>query len=364
MRSSDINAVCPYFTMFPVDFPLRVLANEYDKSHWVFDPFCGRGTTNFAARLKGLPSVGVDSSPIATAIAKAKTVTVSHLEVVICAKKILNDAKEPTSIPEAPFWGWAYHHSTLFQLCRIREELLRSCKSPARKVLRAIVLGALHGPLCKGPASYFSNQCTRTFAPKPAYALKFWKQRAMKPPLVDVLNIVQRRAERLLSKRLPNVDGKVIQGDSRAWVKKEFEGRFSWVITSPPYYGMNRYIPDQWLRNWFVGGTSTVDYSYPEKQLQHSSPENFSQQLRAVWVNAANMSTPNAHLICRFGGIHTRKQDCVDILRSSFEGSGWRLTQIRNAGSSLDGKRQATQFGKNQSQHPRKEYDAYARRDD
>ena len=47
------------------------------------------------------------------------------------------------------------------------------------------------------------------------------------------------------------------------------ETRFDWVITSPPYYGMRTYIPDQWLRNWFVGGPDAVDYTNRD-QVVHS----------------------------------------------------------------------------------------------
>ena len=72
------------------------------------------------------------------------------------------------------------------------------------------------------------------------------------------------------------------------------------------------------------------------------------------------MSREDARLVCRFGGIHDRKQDCIKIFRDSITDSGWRLTQIRNAGSALNGRRQAVQFGNNQNQTPRQEYDAYA----
>ncbi len=61
---------CPYYTMFPLDFPLRYLSNARP-GEWVVDPFCGRETTLYAARLRGLPSVGVDISPVAVAIAQA-----------------------------------------------------------------------------------------------------------------------------------------------------------------------------------------------------------------------------------------------------------------------------------------------------
>jgi hypothetical protein len=357
---TSLNTICPYFTMFPLTFPLRVLANERSRDRWVLDPFCGRGTTNFAARIKGLPSVGIDSSPVATAIAEAKVVTTTLRTVTDCASRIINEAPDPLAIPNQPFWRWAYSKTTLVQICRIREELMRNCKSPARKVLRAIMLGALHGPLNKGLPSYFSNQNPRTFAPKPAYALKFWKQRDLKPPVVDVTGVIQRRAERFLSVHLPRVEGRVFRRDSRRWIDPDFEGLFSWVITSPPYYGMTTYIPDQWLRNWFLGGPDAVDYESRNTDLQHSSPEHFSQQLRQVWINAAFMSTEDAHLVCRFGGIHDRKQDCVKIFRDSLIDSGWRVTQIRRAGSSLNGRRQALQFGEDQNQTPLQEYDLYA----
>ncbi|WP_338066098.1 DNA methyltransferase, partial [Hydrogenibacillus schlegelii] len=40
--------------MFPLDFPLSHL-KEARREDWVLDPFCGRGTTLYAARLLGLP---------------------------------------------------------------------------------------------------------------------------------------------------------------------------------------------------------------------------------------------------------------------------------------------------------------------
>lgn len=348
--------------MYPLDFPLRVLANESKKNRWVYDPFCGRGTTNLAARLNGMPSVGIDSSPVAVAIARAKVVRSSVKSVVDCATEILRDGKEPENIPQGEFWKRAYNSAVLYQICQFREEFLRDCRSSRRKTLRAIVMGALHGPLCKTQPSYFSNQCPRTFAPKPAYAVRYWKRHQMKPPSLDVLAIIHRRAERFLSIVLPETEGVVLERDSRQWADERLEGLFSWVITSPPYYGMRTYIPDQWLRYWFVGGPSAVDYSSKPKDFQHSSPETFSRQLKSVWVNAALMSRNDANLVCRFGGIHDRQQDCIEILKDSFQDSGWRLTTIKDAGSALNGRRQATQFGRKQKEHPRKEYDVYAKR--
>ena len=84
----SLNAICPYFTMFPLDFPLGVL-KDAGIDEWVFDPFSGRGTTNYAARLLGLPSIGIDSSPIAAALTEAKLVNATPDAIVAVAVEIL-----------------------------------------------------------------------------------------------------------------------------------------------------------------------------------------------------------------------------------------------------------------------------------
>lgn len=73
-----LNAICPYFTMFPLEFPRRILARHARTGQRVLDPFCGRGTTNFAARLAGLETLGVDSNPVAVAITAAKLATIEN----------------------------------------------------------------------------------------------------------------------------------------------------------------------------------------------------------------------------------------------------------------------------------------------
>ncbi|MBI5543973.1 MAG: DNA modification methylase, partial [Deltaproteobacteria bacterium] len=107
MSNDALNAVCPYYTMYPLDFPLRVLKEHGDEGDWVIDPFCGRGTTNFAARLRKMPSVGVDSSPVAAALAQAKLASAEPGRVVANARAILKVAKEPTALPSGEFWKLA-----------------------------------------------------------------------------------------------------------------------------------------------------------------------------------------------------------------------------------------------------------------
>lgn len=345
--------------MFPLEFPLKILQNRARRHQSVLDPFCGRGTTNFAARLVGLNSLGVDSSPVATAITAAKLVHVSIEEILAEARDILTNS-ETGEVPSGEFWEWAYHPEVLIELCQFRTALLLDCSTPPRIALRGIILGALHGPRQKTFQSYFSNQNPRTYAPKPAYATRYWQNHNLLPLRVNVLEIIERRASRYYSSS-PDGKGEVRLGDSREFsslIPAPGDTGFSWVITSPPYYGMRTYIPDQWLRNWFIGGVDSVDYS-SERQVVHSSPNDYAADLRKVWNNAAEACTPDAKLIVRFGGITDRRVEPLELVKSSFSGSPWRLVTIHNAASALNGRRQADAFLRNRNK-PVEEHDLWA----
>ena len=345
--AAAVNAVCPYLTMFPISFPYKVLSQTSNANEAVLDPFCGRGTTNLAARLLGLPSVGIDSNRLAVALTQAKLISAHPESIVAELDDILDNKLEVQDTPSEEFWNLAYERSTLEALVRIRSALLLDCTSPERIALRAIILGALHGPKTKGEPSYLSNQCPRTYAPKPRYAASFWQKTGLRPNRVDLRSLVSRKARRYFGYPLPKTDSKVLLGDSRSGVFFDREmgsPRFDWIITSPPYYGLRTYNPDQWLRLWFLGGPSSVDYSQ-SGQIAHDSPESFVTQLASVWRNCASVSKAGARLVIRFGRINDRPVEHFDILRESLRGSGWRIQTRKDAGTAASGKRQAQHFG-------------------
>jgi hypothetical protein len=217
----------------------------------------------------------------------------------------------------------------------------------------------LHGPRPKSKPSYFSNQSPRTYAPKPRYAVNFWRKHNLSPESVDVLEIISTRANRFFSEEKKKALGNIIHGDSRS--KKAFDGiehKVKWIITSPPYYGMRTYIPDQWLRMWFLGGKDSVDYS-TEGQIEHPSADEFASQLTQVWNNVGDVSANGAQMIIRFGGINDRNADPLQILRLSLQSSGWEISKIESAGSASSGRRQALHI-KSSIKEAREEYDLWA----
>src|SRR5204862_3244841 len=128
------------------------------------------------------------------------------------------------------------------------------------------------------------------------------------PVEINVLDAICRRAQFSFKEVPPSTLGRIITTDSRTFDFTHLAARYSWVITSPPYYGMRTYFPDQWLRNWFVGGPSDVDYRADE-QLSHQSEDQFVADLATVWKKTAQVCLTGAKFICRFGALPSRTKD-------------------------------------------------------
>lgn len=329
--------------MFPLQVPLNFLRGRAKQAQVVVDPFCGRGTTLFAARLRGVRAIGIDCSPVAIAISRAKLADFSVEEALELACQLLS-TDEP-DVPSGEFWSLAYHPNTLRDVCRLRDGLRKAGDGHPAIVLRAATLGVLHGPIT-GVGSYLSNQMQRTFAPKPGYAVKFWKQRRLSAPQMNVLSALERKLRRI---------GESFQGQggtpredvhladsSEPRVKALLPEGIDAVVTSPPYYGMRTYVPDQWLRHWFLGGPASVDY-VTKGDLPSSSPDAFAAGLAQTWSNIASRAAPGMKMLIRFGAIPSKAIDARSLLLKSLQNSeaAWRVISIRNAKSASAGKRQA-----------------------
>ncbi len=346
-RDYALNAICPYFTMFPLEYPIRILRKHKAEAPVVLDPFCGRGTTIFAARKLGIEAYGIDTSPVATAIAQAKLATTCEEDVIELAVQLIG--RKPRTVPNSPFFKLAFAPKTLLELCSIREGLLHLDKETNESViLRAAALGCLHGPrsLSKAQAGYFSNQMPRTFASKPNYSVRFWRRNGLNPPTVSTITVLRRKLQRIgtLDKSLAGPYRNIGCADSRRKASFRRSARPSLIITSPPYYGMRTYVQDQWLRNWFLGGPEEIEYEN-DFQLSHNGKQRFILDLAKVWKNCWSWTDKNADLYVRFGTIPSAKSDARDILKASLaEAGGWNLISVRRADTASAGKRQADQM--------------------
>ncbi|WP_313082290.1 DNA methyltransferase [Pulveribacter sp.] len=342
-----LNAICPYFTMFPLEYPMRVLQKHKKSSPIVMDPFCGRGTTLFAARALGLVSRGLDTSPVAVAIAQAKLCNVQSEAALALAQAYIK-ANDSVAVPQTEFFKHAFSAQVLKAICAIRQGLLTTKRESDEVILlRAAMLGCLHGPTSKRQEnqSYFSNQMPRTFASKPDYSVRYWNEKNLKAPNSNVVDVLWRKLQRLSIAPGPvkSSPSHASLGDSRRAASLPASSRdFSVVVTSPPYYGMRTYVEDQWLRNWFLGGPERIEYGNPE-QLEHAGKDVFAKSLGLVWKNMARTEADSLDMYIRFGIIPSAKVDAKALMLDSLEESrvGWKLVHTREAETAASGKRQA-----------------------
>jgi hypothetical protein len=87
----------------------------------------------------------------------------------------------------------------------------------------------------------------------------------------------------------------------------------------------------------------------------------FINDLKKVWNNAAEVSSPRARLIIRFGAISDRRVDAIGLLKGSLADTHWRIQTIVAAGSARNGKRQAETFHVNTT--ALEEFDLWAVKD-
>jgi len=185
----------------------------------------------------------------------------------------------------------------------------------------------------------------RTYATKPDAAVKFWKARGMKPPRVPVLDTMLRRIKYTLALVPPvPVRGEVWQGDARL-VLPRLRRKFDWVVTSPPYFGMYSYVADQWLRSWFLGGRPAVDYD-ASQQISQGGVDGFTAGMATVWKWTALRCRPGAIVGIRFGALPSARVDPEQLLRKSLDqaDAGWKVLEVRDAGTPKRQARQAAQF--------------------
>ncbi len=171
----------------------------------------------------------------------------------------------------------------------------------------AFILIHLHGKV----SDSLSNQMRQTKAMAPRYAVKWWKERDLKPPNLDPLEFFKKKLDWRYSKGVPWCQtSKVYLGDStsvlpalRGDLSRRELGRASLLLTSPPYFGITNYHYDQWIRLWLLGGPPTdrrVGTRYSGKHRdKFAHAEAYRYLLGRVFKSAALLMKKDACIYVR-----------------------------------------------------------------
>jgi len=267
-----LHSMCSRTGSFPPALAYYFIEKYSRPGGIVLDPFSGKGTAPLEACRSGRVGVGNDLAPEAYVLTRAK-VRPARLEDVIAWVSRNRGLIESCRDVDAPEEVKVFYSSyTLRQIIAARELLLDD-SSDIGFFVKALILGILHG---SGRDS-LSVKCSHSFSMSPGYLRRSARERGLRKPRRNLGECLVRRAARIIDGYTPKARGYAFNQDARSLVLKDES--VDLVITSPPYFNMQTYAWDNWLRLWFLG------YSYKEvaRQLFHTdSIPKFKEFMREV----------------------------------------------------------------------------------
>lgn len=321
------HSICPYFAMFPEAFVRRNVLAWSERGDIVLDPFSGRGTTVLESLLNGRKGLGCDTNAVAFCLSKAKADAPAReeiLERLAILERNCGGFKAKAAEVNDDFFRLCFHKITLQQLLFLRKELDWR-ESRVDCFIAALALGCLHGESHRTELC-FSNRMPRTISTKPAYSVRWWRERKCLPPERDVFDILRTCTEYRYHSPRPPLKGRVVEGDVRHATRllRPYEGRVKLVITSPPYLDITDYHEDQWLRLWFLGGAMTPKAGQGRDD-RHRRVEVYWQFLRDAWNGVAPLLQPSSHIVVRIGGTRLGEEELREGLLESLNSTGRRF---------------------------------------
>jgi hypothetical protein len=314
--------VGPYYAMFPAAFAKHVIEKYSSPGDVILDPFAGRGTSVFTAAVRGRRGIGVEINPVGWVYSQAKLHPASKesvLERLVEISAISSRFRERArKAPE--FFRHCYSQQVLQFLLASRSNLDWRHRR-ADWTAMAFLLINLHGKRNDS----LSNQMRQTKSMSPAYAIRWWQERDLKPPKLDPLEFLSKRMKWRYEKGIPETEeSRVYLGDStkvlpeipRYWGNDHRRAQL--LLTSPPYYGVTNYHYDQWLRLWLLGGPSTPRGARGEYRGKFENKLQYRQLLLDVFTSSKRLLHRDGIVYVRTDRRELTLSTTIAVLREVF----------------------------------------------
>lgn len=289
----------PYYAMFPVEFARNVVSTYCPPGGGVLDPFCGRGTVPFVALATGRSALGCDINPVAWVYAKVKTDPYPRPDALLRrAIEVYSEITSRDRRAENEFQSLAWSPDVLGFL-NVARRSLNWRRSSIDRTLMGTLLVHLHAKIGNG----FSNQMRQSKAMAPEYSVKWWREKNMLPPDIDIISLLEKKLEwRYKRGIVENTDGirrpQILLGDVRKTLKKASEGfQADLLFTSPPYCDVTNYRYDNWIRLWLLGEGPALPSG--NGGARHSNQDEYRDLLLKTFFVCATKTKPRAAIYVR-----------------------------------------------------------------
>ncbi|MCS7137634.1 MAG: site-specific DNA-methyltransferase [Candidatus Caldarchaeum sp.] len=307
---------------FPPSLARWAVEKFSDRGDVVLDPFSGKGTAPLEACMARRIGVGNDLAPEAYVATRAKVNAVPLREVrrwVEEAARLMRpdtvsvyDVEEEVRV--------FFHPQTLKQILAVRE-LLQESDDDTANFVKALMLGILHG----SSEISLSLPCSHSFSMAPAYIKKYARQHGLKRPVRNVLACLLRKAEAVLADGLPPVRGACFNTDALKLPLADQSADL--IVTSPPYFNIQTYAWDNWLRLWFLGH----DYRKVGKRLFGTqSVEKYTEFMEKALREMHRLLKDNRFCVLVVGEVKLGKNriDMAELLTDPAERAGFTARVI------------------------------------
>lgn len=321
-RVHSLHSLCSRTGSFPPAMA-RYFVLRYSKpGDTILDPFSGKGTLPLEACLNGRRGIGNDVAPEAYVLTRSKVNAVSFAKIQRVVSEIKEVWRPDHHDPRAEIGEVRVFFSdyALRQILAIRELLSRE-DSDTANFLKASMIGILHGP----SSIHLSVPCSHSFSMSPGYVRRYSRTHRLMKPRREVLDCLVEKCRRVLSDGLPAERGKATMRDALSLPLDNDSVHL--IVTSPPYFNMQTYAWDNWLRLWFLG------YSFREvrsRLFQSQSEEKFTDFMRGALEEMFRVLKNGAHCFVILGKvrINGRQIDMAEMLAPEARDVGFQVIRI------------------------------------
>lgn len=316
----------PYYAMFPIGFAQDAIGRFTRPRDLVLDPFCGRGTTPYAAMVAGRDALACEINSVAWVYAATKTAPAHDPQLVKDRIRELAELATPAdSEPDSEFQTHAFCRTVLGFINAARREL-RWRSDTTDRTAAAFIVHYLHSKIPQG----LSNQMRHCRAMSPGYCVRWWRDNGFEtPPEIDPVAFLNARVDWRYRKGIParahSRGVTVTLGDS-ATSLAEATKPARLVLTSPPYSGVTDYRADSWLRLWAIGEGPPLP-RWDNKQ-KHVNLAAYREMLHRVFSATARLADDDTAWLVR-SDARERTFDVVYPLVA--EVGGGRAVHVRPA---------------------------------